>query len=405
MYPKPKQINTFSYLMDQKKDIAIIEFNYHSEVLLSSLLILKELPFKIYLFTTTLIWDRISISNKLDEITVYTANNHRDVKRLILENLAVIESCHAIIFNTLASHFKLFLSLELSKPVILRVHNANTYLNAVNSINPKFSLYYIWKDTSYLILHGLFKLEMINRARFVKKKVHYFLFPTQSIKDYVLKQGYLSPEKILPPIPYVFMKEEIKVKSDNKGVNIVIIGGIDKRRRNYEDVLNAFKLLVPELKTRVTLSLLGKPYGLYGRKVSNAFKGLDSEMFRVNTFKEFVSQSVFDKIMSQANFLIIPTVKETRFKLYKELYGFTKVSGSINDMVIYRKPALIPAFYPVDEALKPHVGTYKDEKDLTTILKNWIEKSAFENYAINSIIDEFNFESVVKKTFESLEGV
>jgi len=390
--------------MDQK-DLVIIEFDYHSEVLLNSLLILKALPFNICLFTTTLIWSRISFSNQLDEIVVYKANNHRDVKRLILENLTVIKSCHAIIFNTLASHFKLFLSLEISVPIILRVHNANTYLDAVNSMNPRFSLYYIWKDTSYLVMHGLFKLEMINRTRFVKKKVNYFLFPTHSIKEYVLKQGYLSPDKILPPIPYVFMKEEIKVKSDNNGVNIVIIGGIDKRRRNYEGVLNAFKLLIPELKTRVTFSLLGKPYGLYGRKVSKAFEELESELFKVNTFKEFVSQSVFDKITHQANFLIIPTVKETRYKLYKELYGFTKISGSVNDMVIYRKPALIPDFYPVDEALKPHVGTYKNEKELTTVLKNWIEKRAFKKYAINSIIDEFNFDSVAKITLESLEGV
>lgn len=387
------------------KYIVVIEFDYHSEVLLSSLLILQKLPLKIYLFTTVKIWNIISKSAKHDNLIVLLAENHSKVKGLIINNLNIITNSKTVLFNTAASHFKLFSSINYKAPVILRIHNANTYLNATKSINPKLSFFYIWKDCSYLVLHGLFKLEMFYRKQFIKKRVNYFLFPTHSIKNYVLEQGYLKPEKILPPTPYVFLKNGGENRVSKESVNIVIIGGIDKRRRNYNEVLNAFKYLAPKLKIRVTFSLLGRPYGFYGKGIAASFKKLESDLFKVNTFENYVPQPIFDELSNQADFLIIPTVRETRYKLYKELYGYTKVSGSVNDMVIYKKPSLIPAFYPIDQALKPHVGTYDNEKDLILVLENWIEKREFQSYSFKTIIDDYKLESVAERTGQFLKDI
>lgn len=388
-----------------KKYIVVIEFDYHSEVLLSQLLILQKLPQKIYLFTTAKIWNIISKSAKNKNLNVLLAENHGKVKELILSNLGILNNSETILFNTAASHFKLFSSINYKAPVILRIHNANTYLNATKSINPKLSFFYIWKDSSYLILHGLFKLEMFYREKFIKKRVNYFLFPTHSIKNYVLEQGYLQPEKILPPTPYVFLKNVNEIKVQKKSVNIVIIGGIDKRRRNYNEVLNAFKYIAPKLKTRVTFSLLGKPNGFYGKEIAASFKKLESDLFKVNTFNKYVPQPIFDDLSSNADFLITPTVRETRYKLYKELYGYTKVSGSVNDMVVYKKPSLIPAFYPIDQALKPHFGIYNNEKDLISVLENWIEKREFESHSFKSIIDDYKLENVAKRTGQFLKDI
>lgn len=383
-----------------KINIVIFEFDYHSEVLLNSLKIFKSLPVRVFLFTTSKIWNGIRQSIKSDDLEVYHTHGNAKIKRMILNQVDLINNSHLIIFNTLASKFKFFTKLKLLPPVILRIHNANTYLHPNRNIDPKLSLFYIWKDLSYLVIHGLFKLELHYRPQFIKSQVNYFLFPTEAIQNYVLNNKYIAPEKTLLPIPYVFMKSD---KSYNtiencKDVNVAIIGGIDKRRRNYEVVLEAFKLLLPLMKTKTILHLLGKPYGFYGGKIIRNFKKLENEIFKVNTYKKFVKQVEFDKITQKADFFIIPTVQETRYKLYKELYGYTKISGSVNDMIIYKKPALIPEFYPVEKSLKPHVDFYSDEKKLKNQLYQWIEKKKFEKYKFSEPIDDYFFDNVVHKT-------
>lgn len=387
---------------NSQKYLVLIEFDYHCEVLLNTLLIFQTLPFKTYLFTTVDIWEKISPNIPNEKLTVVIANKKRDVRKVIKQNIDIINKSEAVIFNTLASHFKLFLSIKFKSPVILRVHNANTYLNPIKSINPKFSFFYIWKDLSYLVLHGLFKFEPFYRSKFMNKKVTYFLFETESIQNYVLNNGYLRPEKILPPLPYVFTKSNKRIESSDNIVKIVIFGSIDKKRRNYNDILKAFKILAPKLQTKVVLSFLGKPNGFYGRRTIKALNKLQTKSLKINTFKKFVSFSDYDRISSEADFIIAPTILETRYKLYKELYGYTKLSGSVNDVIIYKKPALIPSFYPVPDPIKPHVQTYNNEENLVILLQKWIEQKEFKKYKIDSNIPEYTFANVKASNLKHL---
>lgn len=391
-------------MRQNKKAITVIEFDYHAEVLINTIKILKYIPeYKLLLFVSEKVWKQVqTVISDDDEIEVYIAYKTSDVKKLIIQNLEKINKSKAIFFNTLASHFKLFYTTNFIPPIILRIHNANTYFSSFKSINPKLSLFYLWKDASYIILHAILRLETIYRKRFVKEKVSFYQFPCSTIANYAISQNYLSKKELFPSVPYVFMKDVIMYKKEQPAINIVILGGIDKRRRNYTEVLDAFRILTPTLTKKVVLSLVGKPFGRYGKRIIAKFKVLENKNFTVNSFKGFVSQPIFDKITSEADFLIIPTVKETRYKLYKELYGYTKISGSINDMVIYQKPAIIPSFYPVEDALKPHIEKYKDSKDLVSVLKQWIIHKKYREYEINSMIAEYDFEQIVTRTRNGL---
>lgn len=384
--------------MNNRKNVIIIEFDYHAEVLINSLLILQTLPYNIILFTKSSIWSEINSIKKWDGITVFEAPNERAGRKLISSNIEIINDSNLILFNTLASNFKFFSSIQFNPSVVLRIHNANTYFNPTKSINLKFSAFYIWKNLSYLIIHGLFKFELFYRAKFVKNNVDYFLLPSQKMIDYVLNKNYVKPEKLLPAIPYVFLTGNANNELSRSVVNIVITGNIDKRRKDYPEVLRAFKSITSQLNTKATLTLLGRPFGRYGRTMVNAFTKLQTKFFTVNSFDTFVPQILFDETIKKADFLIVPTVNESRYKLYKELYGYTKISGGINDMVVYRKPALIPEFYPIEKCLIPHVARYSNENELSLLLLSWIENRKFEDHTISSEIKEFSFEYIAKKT-------
>lgn len=391
----------------EKKTLSIIEFDYHAEVLMNSLKILSYLTdYKILLFVSKKVWQQIEpsiIPNNTIEVNI--AKNSKEIKTLIKSRLHDINNSQAIFFNTLASNFRFFYSVNFIPPVILRIHNSNTYFNAFRSINPKLTPYFIWKDMSYLILHALLKLDTIYRSKFVRDKVSFFQFPSSITAEYALKNKYLTPNMIFPTVPYVFMKELVSVEKSENTTNIAILGGIDKRRRNYTEVLNAFSALVPELKTPVTLSLVGKPSGNYGAKIIRSFNKLESKFFKINTFSSFVPQQVFNEITSNADFLIIPTVKETKYKLYKELYGFTKISGSINDMIVYQKPAIVPSFYPLEKSLQNHTESYHDTKSLVVVLKKWVNDTEYKKYEIRNIIEEYSFETIIQHTREGLQKI
>lgn len=394
-------------MKEKKAALTIIEFDYHAEVLINALKILNRIPeYRILLFVSGKVWKQIQATvTTEDDIEVYVAPKTSDVKKLITENLKKINQSKAIFFNTLASHFKLFHSTKFTPPVILRIHNSNTYFSPIKSINPKLSVFYLWKDTSYIVLHAILKLETFYRKKFVRESVNFFQFPCSTIANYALSKNYLPISKLFPSVPYVFMKDVFSKSNKQQEVNIAILGGIDKRRRNYSEVLNAFKILAPKLKNKVVFSLVGKPYGKYGKNIVNKFKELENENLTINTFNSFVSQPVFDKITSEADFLIIPTVRETRYKLYRELYGYTKISGSVNDMVIYQKPAIIPSFYPIEDSLKPHVETYNDSEDLVSVLTDWINHKKYKEYQINSMLGEYDFEKIVLRTKEGLSKI
>ncbi|MDX8338076.1 hypothetical protein SLH46_02705 [Draconibacterium sp. IB214405] len=391
----------------EEKTLVIIEFDYHAEVLANAMKVLISLKeYKILLFTTDKIWKQVCFSLKQKEnVDIHTANSPKEIQNLIKSRLTDINKAEAIFFNTIASNFKFFSSVNFIPPVILRIHNSNTYFNPIRSINPKLSPFYIWKDVSYLVLHVILKLDTVYRSKFIREKVDYFQFPCSTIANYALENNYVSNSKLFPTVPYVFMNEVLPGVKTNTATNIVILGGIDKRRRNYKEVYEALKLLVPKLNRSVKLSLVGKPFGFYGKKIIQNFRKLETDHFQVETFNSFVPQNKFDEITANANFLIIPTVKETRYKLYKELYGFTKISGNINDMIVYQKPALLPSFYPLEDALLKHGETYKDKSELVDLLKAWILDEKYNKYRIGEILADYDFDAIVENTRKGLQKV
>ncbi len=385
--------------------IAIIEVDYHPEVLRNTIILFNELKICCEVFTLKNIWSQVGMVNNSEDLITHIIENKNQINKYILNHLEIINSCDLIFFNTCASKYRFFSQIKYKPPVILRVHNANAFLQPYKSINFKISLFYIFKAISYIIIHVILKLELFYRHIFLQKKVTFFCFPDEQVTQYIKSNNYLSENKLISSLPFTFSQPLSEIKLSNKPVVMSIIGGIDKRRRNYDLVYKALKQLLQNNTANIELRLLGTPVGLYGKTVIRKFRKLENQYFKVVCFNSYIPQNIFEEYVKTTHFLIIPVYKEVQYKIFKELLGYTKISGNINDMIIYRKPAIIPDFYPLPEKLNSTVKKYNDINELKIGLRDFIEKGFSLRTDQDKIFNEYELKPTAQKVKNTLSQI
>jgi len=80
--------------------------------------------------------------------------------------------------------------------------------------------------------------------------------------------------------------------------------------------------------------------------------------------------------------------------------GFTCVSGNINDILYFGKPAITPKFYPVDNEVEQIIERYTDEDNLADILLRWINKKDYSTYTQKVEQVQTTLREQIKKRFE-----
>jgi hypothetical protein len=252
-------------------------------------------------------------------------------------------------------------------------------------------------------MNVILKLDLYYRGKLLNNKMDYFCFPSEQVTAYVKGKNYLPHKKILPEFPIVYSSVKNQVPSGV--VTIAIIGNIEVRRRNYDIVLKAFSEMVDALDAEVELLLLGRPIGYYGRSTIRRFKKLNRKHFKVTTFDSYIPQETFEAYVAKTHFLIIPAYEKTHYKLFKELYGYTKISGNINDMITYSKPAIIPSSYPLPEILKTVSETYEGRTELKQLLQKWIYNKDYRDFDFSRLYREYELGFVAKKTEKLLDDL
>lgn len=391
--------------MQIEKRIAIIEVDYHPEVVRNTLMIFNELPVFCEIFITKKIWDLVGITEELSFIRVHIIPPKQNMKVFFEQKLQVINSCDFVFFYTLETQYKVFNSLRVSPPVVLLVHNTNAFFRPQKSLYPRLNYFYIRKDIPYIILHVLYKFDLYYRHHFLKNKVSHFCFPSLQIVEHVRANNILPPKKVLPPFRLVYSKYDTQNLIDKERVSIAIIGQIDCRRRDYLLVYRAFKQFTTKLKQPVEIKLLGRPVGNYGKRVIRKFKQLENDFFKVTCSKTFIRQNEFDNHIKQSHFFIVPVYTVARHKLFKEIYGRTKISGNINDMIMHGKPALIPDSYPLPHLLNKVSRQFNGVDELARALQLWIETKEYLDFDYLEIKKYYSLENMAKNTRELINCV
>lgn len=131
-------------------------------------------------------------------------------------------------------------------------------------------------------------------------------------------------------------------------LRLVIPGTIDEKRRDYTQV---FQLL--DKSKAYAVVLLGGGNAEYAKDIWNTCKLHYAE--QTEWFEEQeVRQAVFDAALDRAHFIWIPSVVNTKIcGDIAEVYGLTKSSGNIFDIIKHGKPFLYPESLVIPAALKP----------------------------------------------------
>lgn len=374
--------------------ISILEFDYHAEVLRNTLEILKGSELDLQVFTTEAIWQKVAWP---DELKVKTKGNQHSLKEFLKSHSEQINQCDLILVNTMASQYKTWAEANFNKPVLLRVHNANSsFAPFKKSYQMIWKPFFLWKDFSHFIRKVLLQQELKYRKAALKK-IDHFAFPNELIKDFSQNQYQLSAAQCWS-LPFSFW--EHRSKSDNLFKNefqMSIIGKIDQRNRDYELLVKAIVRLQPQLKAqnlKLKLGLLGKPKGKYGNSIIQALQKLKSEHFQLHYYQGFVPQTEFEREVYNSQLLIIPTRIKTRFTIYTEWYGKTKISGSVNDVIRYHKPALIDKAYEIPKSIASAFDFYANDQELADKIIHNIIDEPFKEADFEQILSEYERSSI-----------
>jgi len=353
--------------------IAVIELEGHAECLYSFCKIFEDYTPKITIFGTQAIYNELQNAINVAAFEWILQPAEQAIKTFLATQTPLLNQYDVVLLNTVQKQLHQYYTQAIRPPKILRIHNTNTFLNRWSNIRFSASPYALWKDFSYVIRELLLQGEWQQ----VKKMIQWvdlLTFPTATIEQYALKNSTLAQQKYFPSIPLSCSSFDFIKTTPTNIRYLTITGTIDERRKDYELVVQVFKELLPNIQQPLYLTLLGKPKGPYGQRIINQLHNLSQtyELFQLRTYQKRVPQHEFNTVMQQTDLLLAPIRLNTRYKIYHEQYGYTKISGSESDVIRYGKAAIFPADYPIENEMKTLVKTYGSMQDLSLLLLKFV---------------------------------
>lgn len=268
-----------------------------------------------------------------------------------IKNAVDFHQISLLYLNTISKHHLIYawLLVKLKQlPVILTVHDVNCLFFPKFSLHPRMFLQFIGK-------------------KWLVSKVRYFNTVSTTVQPYLQKCA--GNEKKVSTIPgAVFERQQHRLPS-SPIMSIVVPGTIDKKRRDYEAVFN---FLDRTRELPIHLTILGGGSDEFAGEVKNKCRRYADKLTWFDV--EIVHQELFDKYMDQAHFVWIPSVIQTQIcGSIPEVYGITKSSGNIFDIIKHAKPFLFPEALTIPENLRSSGLSYQSLEDLIRQLQNYLK--------------------------------
>lgn len=355
--------------------IGIVELAFHNEVLRSYINILKSITDDIVCFTNQFCLDQI-YDYQEDPNLQWQIKKNENNKKYFATNEDLLSQCDTIIIITLDDDLDFFSAYDWPTKTILLVHDYYSFFET-NQINYSGNLEEKARAAKSWLLFKT-KAERKKQNKLIDKMTK-LAVPSTSVMKFVSERN-ASP-KLTEVLDFAIPYRSQSVQDKSKTV-ITIPGNVIPKSRDYHIVLGAFKKIIDQVKS-TELVILGQAKTSYGRNIVHELEKLENENFTLKYYSSFIDQKEFDEQLRRSSFLLLPISKIMRYRHFKEKNGFTCVSGNINDMLFFGKPAIIPKFYPLDAVHEPIVERYNDEDHLAELLLSWINKKSNYSYAQN----------------------
>ena len=327
------------------KKIAYIEIdNHHAEVALSFMDIMDDSKeFSVDYYFSEKIKNQVGRGD-----SVFVSDSS-----MILDQLKT-KKYDLIIIGTVHRYFNTFQAITEKYNTAVIVHN----LNFIKLPNWKL-VKNIFKGDVFYRLKLLWKEGLFNSSKIYKKAKSILVL------DEELTFG---KYKFLP----IFYTKSFE-KPANEVLTIIIPGGISQKRRDYEHV---FKI-IQNLKTDEKYKFI-----FLGRAQDQELKQLEilssnlPENVEIQYFPKRVSAEDFESWMQKADILWCPIRREIHFFSQKEIYGVSKMTGSLGDAIKYGKLAIFPSNYisKLDFIIPEQEDVIEQSKQLKNSNFNFQEK-------------------------------
>lgn len=243
--------------------------------------------------------------------------------------------------NNIAPYLPIYFFVRGNCEIVSVLHNINGTINPKTAqMNKKFGFRYkiLQRSTAFAVLLETIKKE-IETHRFTTKKIYVF--------------------------PCLYTHEENNYSMVNYKKVFVITGSVNQHRKNYDIVLDALESLT-DYFPRMQLILLGAAgRDDYAQHIIARCKELRNKGLDVSWYTEFVSVEVFHDVLKTADYLLSPINIHTRIRsAAEEIYGRTKASGAVLDMIEYAKPGIVPKDLLIPNQIADSVLAYSDINEL-----------------------------------------
>lgn len=230
-------------------------------------------------------------------------------------------------------------------PYAITVHNINTWLN------PPFTL------NSLALKNYFFRKKIVKKSAMLV--VQEELFTGHIQKNNLYKKPVIT-------IPHT-LKESEPVNNLNKKIVITIPGAIDGVRRDTDLALDVIEE-VNKQSDRFQFVFAGNVLGHLGKPIWERAILLQKQGLDIQQFYDATSNKVFDEQMKRCDLVFLPLNVNTKFEGIPEIYGTTKVTGVIYDMMRFCKPGIVPAAMTVPPTMTTGILCYQNKKELTEII-------------------------------------
>lgn len=252
-----------------------------------------------------------------------------------------------VICNTIDKDYKdvwAFLK-KISQPYFITVHNINTWLKPPFTLNRIALSNYFFRKKIVAKSHGL----IVQEELFIN----------------YIKENNIYKKPVFA-IPHT-LKEFESEKVNNEKIVVAIPGAIDGVRRDINLALDVIEE-VHKKSNRFRFVFLGQVLGYLGEPIWERAKALQKEGLDIQQFYNPTNNKEFDEQMKKCDIVFLPLNVNTKFEGVPEVYGTTKVTGVIYDMMRFCKPGIVPAAMVVPPTMTNSMLSYKNKAELIEML-------------------------------------
>ncbi|MBO9561974.1 MAG: hypothetical protein J7621_04335 [Niastella sp.] len=282
--------------------------------------------------------------------------------------------------NTISSNhilFALVIRLLRSSRIVITVHDINCLFHSTSSWNIRKMVHHIGK-------------------RLLIRWVKEFNVVSDTMVPYLAQQS--GGHTHIHNVPGAVFDGLQHAATNTRYIHLVVPGTIDKKRRDYTQLWT----LVQEAERKqfpLHLTILGGYSDEYGKNIIKEADHFPTYYTRIQFYNtRVVHQEEFDRQLNEAHFIFIPSVVNTAIcHDIPEVYGLTKSSGNIFDVIKHAKPFIIPQTLQVPASLTTSSITYQEVTEIIPFLQTLQQEparyEALQQQALNNS-KEYTIEKV-----------